>query len=54
MLLTGGHKAGFEKQQKPAHGDADGGKQNMKSDIRCKLQARQYNGIKSVHGYLIR
>ena len=49
MLLASGHKAGFEKQQKPPHGNADGGKQNMKGDVGCKLHTRQHDGIKGVH-----
>ena len=50
VLLPSRYKPGFEKQQKPAHGDADGGKQNMESDVGSKLQTRQYNGVKGVHG----
>jgi hypothetical protein len=41
VLLTRGYKSGFEKQQKPPHGNADGGKQNVERDVGGKLQPCQ-------------
>jgi hypothetical protein len=38
VLLTCGDESGFEKQQKPPHGNADGGKQNVECDVGGKLQ----------------
>ena len=51
MLRTRGHESCFEKQQKPPHGDADGGEQNVERDVGGKLQACQQKRVKSVHGY---
>jgi hypothetical protein len=52
MLLTRRDKSSFEEQQKPPHGDADGGKQNVERDVGGKLQPSQQKWIKRVHGYL--
>jgi hypothetical protein len=38
-----------KEQQKPAQGDGDGGKQNMKTDIGGKLDARQQKCIRHMH-----
>ncbi|AJQ93446.1 hypothetical Protein YC6258_01398 [Gynuella sunshinyii YC6258] len=37
--------ADLEIEQKPAHGDGDSREQDVKTDIRSKLNARQYESI---------
>jgi hypothetical protein len=53
MLLTRRNESGFKEQQKPPHGNADGGKQNVEGDVGGKLQPGQQKRIKRVHFYLL-
>ena len=47
------HKPQAEEQQKPAHGDGDGGKEDVKADVRAELHAREDEGVE-FHGGLLR
>jgi hypothetical protein len=38
VLLARSYKSGFEEQQKPPHGNADRGEQNVERDVGCELQ----------------
>ena len=53
MLLGCGQEAGFEEQQHPAHTDADGGKQNVECHVGGKLDARQDDRVKAIHGHVL-
>ena len=49
VRLPRGDKPGFEKQQHPTHGNADGGEQDMKGHVGRKLDASHQDGVKVFH-----
>jgi hypothetical protein len=53
VLLPSRYKAGFEKQQKPAHSDADGGEQNMKVTFAANCKRASTTGSRVSMVYLI-